>query len=117
MKPVSYDTCARAIDTDLNFPIARILRFFASHGLVSEVAEDTFEANRLTKTLSVNGYHAGDESNVSRHKFEINFRLLMVRVTNTCPRFHIIAPAITKAPDFFRETKFQNPDNIVNTPL
>lgn len=27
--------------------------------MVREVSEDTFEANRLTETLSINGYRAG----------------------------------------------------------
>lgn len=49
----------RILVIDLISRIARILRFLASHGLISEVGEDIFEANRLTKTLSVNGYRAG----------------------------------------------------------
>ena len=38
-------------------------------------------------------------------------------MTNFCPRFHTIAPAVIKAPDFFRDTKFQNPDNVTKTPF
>ncbi|KAI3394966.1 hypothetical protein diail_2024 [Diaporthe ilicicola] len=91
--PCTVTELAAPTGADVVFT-ARILRFLASHGLVSEVSEDTFEANRLTRTLSVNGYRAGMNQT-----------------------FHIIAPAVIKAPDFFKDTGFQNPDNVVKTPF
>ncbi|KAK2616016.1 hypothetical protein N8I77_002735 [Diaporthe amygdali] len=91
--PCTAAELAKPTNADVVFT-ARILRFLASHGLISEVSEDTFEANRLTKTLSVNGYRAGMNQT-----------------------YHIIAPAVIKAPEFFKDTSFQNPDNVVKTPF
>ncbi|KAG8158549.1 hypothetical protein KVR01_011671 [Diaporthe batatas] len=91
--PCTVEELAEPTGADVVFT-ARILRFLASHSLISEVAEDTFEANRLTRTLSVNAHRAGMNQT-----------------------FQTIAPAVIKAPDFFRDTEFRNPDNNVKTPF
>ncbi|POS74201.1 O-methyltransferase [Diaporthe helianthi] len=91
--PCTVKELAEPTGADVIFT-ARILRFLSSHGLISEVAGDTFEANRLTKTLSLNVYRAG------------------MNLT-----FQTIAPIVMKAPDFFKLTRFQNPDNNVKTPF
>ena len=48
--------CERETDREHE---ARILRYFATQGLIVETAEDTFTANALTKTLSIPGFKAG----------------------------------------------------------
>lgn len=43
--------------------------------------------------------------------------MLPARLTTFFASFHTVAPAVIKAPDFFKKTRFRNPDSNVNTPF
>ncbi|ETS81750.1 hypothetical protein PFICI_06752 [Pestalotiopsis fici W106-1] len=73
---------------------ARIARFLASHGFITEVDEDVYQSNHLTTTLSIDGFRAG-----------IN------------QAFQGIAPCLQVAPQFFKNSNYANPSNVVDTPF
>ncbi|KAK9423665.1 putative O-methyltransferase domain-containing protein [Seiridium unicorne] len=73
---------------------ARIARYLSSHGFISEVGEDTYQANHLTETLSIEGFRAGMNQ-----------------------AFQGIAPCFQVAPKFWAEKKYANPTNVVDTPF
>ncbi|TVY33325.1 Demethylsterigmatocystin 6-O-methyltransferase [Lachnellula occidentalis] len=74
--------------------VGRYLRYFASFGMVYEIAKNIFAANNVTKVLA----DPGKEACVI-HSFDT------------------VAPAFQAAPAFLRETAFQNPADAAKSPF
>ncbi|KAJ4393747.1 hypothetical protein N0V93_002962 [Gnomoniopsis smithogilvyi] len=74
--------------------LSRILRFLASNDLIAETGEDEFTASAVTKTLARPGFQAG-----AMHAFEVG------------------APCFLATPQFLKDTKYKNPDNVVHSPF
>ncbi|UKZ76825.1 hypothetical protein TrVFT333_004540 [Trichoderma virens FT-333] len=74
--------------------LSRVLRFLASHDLIMETEENTFTANTITHTLARPGFEAG-----------------------IAHSFMAIMPCLLAAPQFLADTKYINPDDLVNSPF
>ncbi|KAF7528058.1 hypothetical protein G7054_g10243 [Neopestalotiopsis clavispora] len=92
-EPCSAADLASTSGADVVFT-ARILRYLASHGFINEVADDSYQSNHLTETLSIEGFRAGMNQ-----------------------AFKGITPCLQVAPQFFKDTNYANPTNVVDTPF
>lgn len=74
--------------------LARLLRYLASVGVVTETGKDSFASNNITKTLTLPAVVGGVYHN-----------------------FDTIGPAWQALPDFLKEHKYQKVENVVDTPF
>ncbi|KAI1744721.1 S-adenosyl-L-methionine-dependent methyltransferase [Xylaria scruposa] len=72
--------------------LGRILRYLASVGMIQEVAQDSFAANAISKTLAQPGYEGG-----IRHFFDN------------------VGPVLQAFPDYLSETQYQDVSNATNS--
>ncbi|KAI5917160.1 S-adenosyl-L-methionine-dependent methyltransferase [Camillea tinctor] len=74
--------------------LGRILRFLASNDLITEVGEDAFAANNITRTLAREGFRAG-----------------------IAHSFSVIMPCLLVTPKFLADTQYANPSNVLHSPF
>ncbi|KAH9900476.1 S-adenosyl-L-methionine-dependent methyltransferase [Xylariomycetidae sp. FL2044] len=72
--------------------LGRVLRFLASMEMITEVGEDTFTANNVTRTLARPGFQAG-----IAHTFEA------------------VMPCLQETPGFLADTGYANPADVLNS--
>ncbi|KAL6715993.1 hypothetical protein ACLMJK_006955 [Lecanora helva] len=90
---VRTDELAVITKADASF-LGRLLRYLASFGMIQELAEDTWSASNITRTLSVPAFKAG----LHHHQ-------------------HSLMPAYQALPEFLAETRYQNPSDSANSPF
>ncbi|OJJ44533.1 hypothetical protein ASPZODRAFT_153470 [Penicilliopsis zonata CBS 506.65] len=91
--PLNSVDLAAAAGADVTLT-GRIARYLASHGMINEVDEDSFAANHITQTLSIEGFRAG-----IKHYM------------------HGTMPSLQAAPEFLEETQYANPSDMLHTPF